>query len=105
MNKVLNPIVYLQVHIYREFIKRHNLSINEFLALDEKIHLLDLLREGYEPFHLTGTEGVLEEIDEYCKEHLAEIQKSFSDNSATMSTQTNSNATVKKMRGFENLFP
>jgi hypothetical protein len=27
--------------------------------------VLGFLRDGYEPFHLTGTEGVLREVEEY----------------------------------------
>jgi hypothetical protein len=37
----------------------------EFVALDDGCGVLDFLRDGYEPFHLTGMEGVLREVEEY----------------------------------------
>jgi len=45
--------------------ERHELSPEEFLALDAKKDIIGFLRLGYEPFHLTGDEGVLEEMDSY----------------------------------------
>jgi len=44
---------------------RHGLTVREFLALDRDRDILGFLRLGYEPFHLTGDEGVLEEMDAY----------------------------------------
>ena len=64
-NTLINPIAFLQISISRLFMERHNLSPNEFLALDAKKDILGFLRLGYEPFHLTGEEGVLEELDAY----------------------------------------
>ena len=34
-------------------------------ALDAKIDILGFLRLGYEPFHVTGDEGILDELDAY----------------------------------------
>jgi len=65
--KILNPVVYLQVYYMHLYMKRHNLTIGEFLKLDKQYDILGYLRIGYEPFHLTGEEGVLEEIDSYIK--------------------------------------
>ena len=45
--------------------ERHNLSPEEFLALNAKKDIIGFLRLGYEPFHLTGDDGVLEELDSY----------------------------------------
>jgi len=45
--------------------ERHGLSPEEFLALDAQKDILGFLRLGYEPFHLTGDEGILEELDYY----------------------------------------
>jgi len=45
--------------------ERHRLSPEEFLNLDAKKDIIGFLRLGYEPFHLTGDEGVLEELDAY----------------------------------------
>ena len=64
-SKLINPVAFLQISISRLFMERHGLSPDEFLALDEKKDILGFLRLGYEPFHLTGNEGVLEELDIY----------------------------------------
>ena len=63
--QIINPIVFLQAHFCMLFMERHNLSPEDFLKLDEKKDILGFLRLGYEPFHLTGDEGVLEEMDSY----------------------------------------
>lgn len=62
---LIDPVAFLQIHISRLFMERHNLLPDAFLALDEQKDILGFLRMGYEPFHLTGDEGVLEELDEY----------------------------------------
>jgi hypothetical protein len=41
------------------------MSIGDFLELDRKIDLLPFLADAYEPFHLTGDLGILEEVDDY----------------------------------------
>ena len=63
--KLIDPIVFLQVNFSRLFMERHNMSPEEFLALDTQKDIIGFLRLGYEPFHLTGDEGVLEELDAY----------------------------------------
>ena len=63
--QIINPVAFLQVHFSRLFMARHNLTPEEFLELDEKKDIIGFLRLGYEPFHLTGDEGVLEELDAY----------------------------------------
>jgi hypothetical protein len=47
---------------------RHNLTTYEFLTLDKEKDIIGFLRLGYELFHLTGDEGVLEELDAYVYE-------------------------------------
>jgi len=64
-SKMIDPIAFLQIHFSRLFMERHRLSPQEFLALDSEKDILGFLRLGYEPFHLTGDEGVLEELDIY----------------------------------------
>jgi len=59
------PIAYLQAHFVRLFMERHTMSVNDFLRLNKERDILGFLRTGYEPFHLTGDEGVLEEMDAY----------------------------------------
>jgi len=62
---LINPVAFLQIHISRLFMERHKLSPRDFLALDAQKDILGFLRLGYEPFHLTGDEGILEELDAY----------------------------------------
>ena len=64
-NPVVSSITYLQAHFARLFMERHNLDVKDFLDLNRKKDILGFLRLGYEPFHLTGDEGVLEELDAY----------------------------------------
>jgi len=64
-SKMIDPVAFLQIHFSRRFMERHGLSPHEFLALDAEKDILGFLRLGYEPFHLTGDEGVLEELDTY----------------------------------------
>ena len=57
--------IYLQIQISNLYIRKHRISPSEFLKLDAECDILGFLRDGYEPFHLTGTLGVLREIEEY----------------------------------------
>jgi len=63
--QIIDPVVFLQAHFSRLFMERHNLTPQEFLTLNKKKDIIGFLRLGYEPFHLTGDEGVLEELDNY----------------------------------------
>jgi hypothetical protein len=62
---LVNPVAFLQAHIMRLFMERHGLTPEEFLVMDAQKDILGFLRLGYEPFHLTGDEGILEELDAY----------------------------------------
>ena len=62
---LIDPIAFLQIHISRLFMERHEMDPEAFLALDAQKDILGFLRLGYEPFHLTGDDGVLEELDAY----------------------------------------
>ena len=64
-NTLINPVTFLQVHISRLFMERHKLSPKDFLALNKQKDIIGFLRTGYEPFHLTGDEGILEELDDF----------------------------------------
>ena len=64
-NALIDPVAFLQAHISRLFMERHEMSVKDFLVLDAKIDILGFLRLGYEPFHLTGDEGILDELDAY----------------------------------------
>jgi hypothetical protein len=61
----LNQILYLQAEITRLYMKQHKLQPKAFLELDKKYSILDFLETGYEPFHLTGPQGVLDELEDY----------------------------------------
>jgi hypothetical protein len=61
----LNQILYLQAEIAHLYMKQHKLRPAAFLELDKKYGLLDFLETGFEPFHLTGPQGVLNELEEY----------------------------------------
>jgi len=58
-----NDVAYLQAGIARKYMNRHNLTPKQFVELDERFHILHLIEVGYEPFHLTGDEGVLDYLD------------------------------------------
>ena len=61
----LDTVIYMQVEISNQYMRKYNITLDEFLDLDEKYDLLEFIREGYEPFHLMGNEGILLEINEY----------------------------------------
>ena len=67
----VNQILFLQIEIANEYMKRYNMSPDEFNELDDKYAILEFIEDGYEPFHLTGNEGILEEIHEYINEQRA----------------------------------
>ena len=61
----LNQILYLQTEIAHLYMKKHKLCPSEFLKIDKKCGILKYLETGYEPFHLTGPEGVLNELEDF----------------------------------------
>ena len=61
----LNQKIFMQFLIANLYMRRHNLTPEEFLELDNKCNLLKYIELGYEPFHLTGTEGIMEQIENY----------------------------------------
>ena len=63
-----NDVAYYQIGIARKYMRRHNLTPLQFVERDKLYHILHLLEAGYEPFHLTGDEGVLDELDEIVSE-------------------------------------
>ena len=66
-----NHILYMQIRIANLYCKAHGLSIGDFLKLDRKTDLLLFVADAYEPFHLTGDLGILEEVDDYVRVALA----------------------------------
>jgi hypothetical protein len=71
MWREIDPVAVMQTQIAGLYRKRHNLSIQEFNDLDRKADILGFIEIGYEPFHLTGEEGILDEVDKYCAARLA----------------------------------
>jgi hypothetical protein len=67
----LDNVLYLQVRIAHKYMKRHNISIEQFLQRDRDYDILGFLEAGYEPYHLTGDEGVLNELDIIVEEQQA----------------------------------
>jgi hypothetical protein len=61
----INPVLFLQADVAYEYMRAHNLSPREFIELDKKHNILRFLEIGYEPFHLTGTQGIVEEVEDY----------------------------------------
>ena len=61
----INQVVYMQFLVVNQYMRKHNLTPQEFLELDEKNDLLGFLEDGYEPFHLTGVDGIMDEVEDY----------------------------------------
>jgi hypothetical protein len=60
-----DPVLYMQAQISRLYRERHKMSIHDFNVLDSEYNILGFIEIGYEPFHLTGEEGILDEVDDY----------------------------------------
>jgi hypothetical protein len=75
MWREIDPVAVMQTQIARLYRKRHNIGIREFLELDRKVDILGYIETGYEPFHLMGDEGILDEIDDYCSKRLAQASQ------------------------------
>ena len=61
----LNQVAHLQTEVAHAYMRKHNLKPADFIILDRNYGILHFIEEGYEPFHLTGTEGIIEEVDDY----------------------------------------
>jgi hypothetical protein len=62
---MLNKETYLQVQISNLYIRKHDITPQEFIKIDDECDVLGFLLDGYEPFHLTGEQGVLREVEDY----------------------------------------
>jgi len=60
-------ILYMQIRVANLYRKAHQMTIAEFLKLDRKTDLLPFVASSYEPFHLTGDLGILEEVDDFVR--------------------------------------
>ena len=61
----VNQAVYIQFLISRQYMRKHHLTPEQFLELDKRSDLLGFLEDGYEPFHLTGVDGIMDEVERY----------------------------------------
>jgi hypothetical protein len=64
----VNRAIILQVSMMYYLVNRWKKSFNEFFELDKKYSILRLIRDSYEPFHLTGEEGIAIEIENHIKQ-------------------------------------
>ena len=64
-------VLYMQIRVANLYRKAHGMTIIDFLKLDRKINLLLFVADAYEPFHLTGDIGILDEVDDYVRTALA----------------------------------
>ena len=62
---IINQEIYLQFLVANQYMRKHRLTPQEFLKLDEKSDLLGFLEDGYEPLHLTGVDGIMDEVENY----------------------------------------
>ena len=63
----INQVAYLQAEIANEYMRKNKLKPTEFVDLDCKYGILRFIEIGYEPFHLTGTQGVVDEVEDYVR--------------------------------------
>ncbi|MBZ9634172.1 DUF3791 domain-containing protein [Clostridium sp. FP1] len=54
-------------------ITRWRITPKTFIEKDEKYNILRYIRLCYEPFHLTGEEGIAEDIEEFIRERGGDI--------------------------------
>ena len=64
-------VLYMQIRVANLYRKAHDMTIDDFLKLDRQIDLLQFVADAYEPFHLTGDLGILDEVDDYVRTALA----------------------------------
>ena len=63
----LNQVAHLQTEIAHAYMRERNLKPVDFIDLDRKYDILNFIANGYEPFHLTGTQGVIDEVDDFIR--------------------------------------
>ena len=66
-----NHVLYMQIRVANLYRKAHRMTIDDFLKLERQTDLLLFVADAYEPFHLTGDDGVLDEVDDYVRAMLA----------------------------------
>lgn len=66
-------VLYMQIRVANLYRNAHNMSLDDFIKLDRKTDLLPFVADAYEPFHLTGDLGIVEEVDDYVRGRLSEV--------------------------------
>ena len=60
-------VLYMQIRVANLYRKAHEMTIADFLKLDRQINFLLFVADAYEPLHLTGDLGILDEVDDYVR--------------------------------------
>jgi len=63
----LNQVAHLQTEVAHTYMRERDISPVDFIILDREYGILRFIEDGYEPFHLTGTQGIIDEIDDYVR--------------------------------------
>jgi hypothetical protein len=63
----LNQVAYLQAEVANAYMRQHRMKPAEFVELDREYGILHYIEIGYGVFHLTGTQGILEEVEAYIR--------------------------------------
>jgi len=63
----LNQVAHLQTEVVHAYMRERNIKPADFVKLDREYSILRFIEDGYEPFHLTGTQGIIDEIDDYVR--------------------------------------
>ena len=63
----LNQVAHLQTEVAHAYMRERNLKPADFVDLDRKYNILRFIANGYEPFHLTGTQGIINEVEDYVR--------------------------------------
>jgi len=69
--KNYDHVLYMQIRIANLYRKVHEMTISDLLELDRQTNLLLFIADAYEIFHLTGDDGILDEVDDYVQAALA----------------------------------
>jgi len=63
----IDDVLYLKLLVANQYMKRHNIQPQELLIIAEEHHLFEYLDRAYGRLHLSGTEGIMREIDDYLR--------------------------------------
>ena len=65
MKSMEDKIIDMQVRIAELLMEKWSKTPQEFIELDKKYSILEYIRVGYEPFHLTGDKGIVAEVEAF----------------------------------------